>query len=284
MSETRILEVVYRVRRFHPEKDEKPYWQEYTIQVEKGATVLDGLHRIRETTDPTLSYRYSCRMGVCGSCGMLISGKPRLACNTQIEEVLIQGNLVTVAPLPNFDVVKDLVPDLAPLFEKHRAVRPHILREGDALDPEPGTEWLQTPQELDRYVQFTYCIRCGLCMVACPTFATDPEYLGPMPLAQAYRYIADSRDGGFETRREIAGTAHGAYRCHYAGECSNVCPKGVDPARAIQLLKREFVLSYLKVIRHRGKASRSEGPIAGAERKAGVPEAPAYTIEQKPLT
>jgi succinate dehydrogenase / fumarate reductase iron-sulfur subunit len=267
-------DILFHVRRFHPEQKSEPWWQDYTVRVEPGMTVLDGLHRIKETVDPTLSYRYSCRMGVCGSCGMLINGRPCLACNTQILEVT--RNRLALAAMPNYEIVKDLVPALTPLFEKHVAVHPYIERK--KMDEKPG-EFIQSPEELDRYLQFSYCIRCGLCMAACPTVASDRNYLGPMPLAQSHRYNSDSRDDGFSERKKIVGSSHGAFRCHYAGECSNVCPKGVDPARAIQLLKRDLVFSYLGLLTRRPRAQLSQGPPADAKRRADIPEPPPYTVK-----
>jgi succinate dehydrogenase / fumarate reductase iron-sulfur subunit len=192
-------------------------------------------------------------MGVCGSCGMLLNGRPSLACNTQILHIAT-GRL-TLASLPNFDIIKDLVPDLGPLFSKHMAMHPHIIREDQDEMLNPSGELYQHPKELTEYLQFTYCIKCGLCMSACPTLATDPDYFGPQPITQAYRYSKDTRDEGFFMRRESVGGAHGAFRCHYAGECSNVCPKGVDPARAIQFMKRTLVADFLK-LRKRKRASR----------------------------
>lgn len=267
-------DILFHVRRFDPEQDSKPRWQDYTVRVEPGMTVLDGLHRIKESLDPTLSWRYSCRMGVCGSCGMLINGRPRLACNTQIFDVT-RSRLV-LAAIPNYAVVKDLVPDLSPMFEKHVSVHPYIERKDIG---EEAAEFIQTPEELERYLQFSYCIRCGLCVSACPTVASDRFYLGPMPLAQAHRYNSDSRDDSFSERKKVAGASHGAFRCHYAGECSNVCPKGVDPARAIQLLKRDLVFSYLRLLKRRPCAQLSKGPAADAKRRPDIPQAPPHTVK-----
>jgi succinate dehydrogenase / fumarate reductase iron-sulfur subunit len=269
--------VVFTIRRYDPEKDAKPYYQNFTLDVEPGMTVLDGLHVIREEQDQTLSWRYSCRMGVCGSCGMMVNGKPMLACNNQILD--ISKKRLVIAPMPNFDIIKDLVPDLSSLFEKHLSVRPFIHREDTKEREEPTGEYSQSPHELERYLQFSYCIRCGLCMSACPTLATDVEYLGPMPLAQTHRWNADTRDEGFQARKSVAGDAHGAFRCHYAGECSNVCPKGVDPARAIQFLKRQLVMDYFKLLK-KGRGCQVVGPPTDSKRREGVPEPPAYTVEQ----
>ena len=268
-------DILFVIRRYNPETDAAPHNKEYTVHVEPGMTVLDGLHEIKNNQDSTLSWRFSCRMGVCGSCGMLIGGKPMLACNTQILH--LTDRVLTVGPLPNFQIIKDLVPDLRPMFEKHMAGEPFIHR--DDVDPKgiPADEYYQTPEELTRFLQFSYCIKCGACMAACPTLALDKDYLGPMPLAQLHRYNVDTRDAGFDRRKTIAGGSFGVARCHYAGECSNVCPKGVDPARAIQLMKRDLVSSYLRLRKQRGLCG-AIGPDPHAKPKEKVPKAPPFTV------
>jgi succinate dehydrogenase / fumarate reductase iron-sulfur subunit len=207
---------------------------------------------------------------------MLVNGKPMLACNTQILDV--SDKALTLAPLPNFEIIKDLVPDLNPLFERHVASQPYIQREDKEEMDTPTGQFFQSPHELEAFLQFTYCIKCGCCMAACPTMATDPEYLGPVALAQAYRYNTDTRDGGFKSRKKNVASAHGAFSCHYAGECSNVCPKGVDPARAIQLMKKDLVLDYLK-LKRKQEPSEVLGPPIG-EKKPPI-EFPPFTVEQK---
>jgi len=275
---TGTKDIVFVVRRYNPETDGAPHNKEYTVRVEPGMTVLDGLHEIKNYQDSTLAWRFSCRMGVCGSCAMLINGKAMLACNTQILH--LTDRVLTVGPLPNFDIVRDLVPDLQPMFEKHISGLPHIKREDQDPKATPTDEYYQTPEELTRFLQFSYCIKCGACMAACPTLATDKNYLGPMPLTQFHRYNVDTRDAGFDDRKKIAGGQAGVARCHYAGECSNVCPKGVDPARAIQLMKRDLVFGYLGLKRRKG-ACGTIGPDSKGTRKEGVPDPPPYTIDQK---
>lgn len=268
-------EVTFRIRRFDPAIDQAPHWEDYRLAYTPGMTVLEGLKQIKEKLSPTLAWRSSCRMGVCGSCGMFVNGLPRLGCNTQVSE--LGTSLVTVAPLPNFNTIRDLVPDLVPMFEAHVALKPHILREDSAEQAAPTGEFWQSIHQLEEYLQFSYCIKCGCCMAACPTYATDPEYSGPMPLAQAYRYTADSRDGGFSDRREILAGGRGPWRCHFAGECSRVCPKGVDPARAIQLMKRDLVLGYLHLWKQPCPAGLAAVP-PGTQKRAGIPDAPAPTF------
>jgi succinate dehydrogenase / fumarate reductase iron-sulfur subunit len=270
-----VAEVTYRIRRFDPEKNTAPHWEDHTIELTPGMTVLDGLLRIKETKSPTLAWRSSCRMGICGSCAMLVNGRACLACNTQVAD-LGTGTL-TVAPLPNFDTVRDLVPDLTPMFDRHTALHPYLVR-GDVEEQEsPTAEYWQSPEELERYLQFSYCIKCGCCMAACPTLALRSAYAGPMPLAAAQRYNADSRDDGFAVRKEALKGEGGPWSCHYAGECSRVCPKGVDPAKAIQLMKRDLVLDYLRLRRQRKPSALCTKPT-DIQRRPGIPEAPKPSV------
>jgi succinate dehydrogenase / fumarate reductase iron-sulfur subunit len=275
MSDANAKTILYRVRRYDPARNAVPQWQEFTIPRVPGMTVLDGLWAIKEMHDPTLAWRSSCRMGVCGSCGMLINGRPRLGCNTQVSE--LSAGVVAIAPLPNFDIIRDLVPDLAPMFDSHAALRPYVIRDDENEIENPTGEFGQSAHELEQYLQFSYCIKCACCMAACPTYATDPVYSGPMPLAQAHRYNSDTRDRGFKARTELLGGERGPWRCHFAGECSRVCPKGVDPAKAIQLMKRELVLDYIRLRKGHVPATVVSKAKAG-KRRPDVPEAPAKTV------
>jgi succinate dehydrogenase / fumarate reductase, iron-sulfur subunit len=270
-----VRNVTFHVRRFDPEKDSAPRYVAYKVPVKPGMVVLEGLWYIKENLDASLAWRVSCRMGVCGSCGMLLNGHPTLACNTQILDIATTD--LVVAPLPNFPLIRDLLPDLAGTFEKHRSVMPFIAREdASALDSTEG-EHYQTPEELEHYLQFTYCIKCGCCAAACPTFATDPDYLTPLVMAQAYRYNVDTRDGGRKERAKVVGGGSGAFRCHYAGECSRACPKGVDPARAIQLLKRQLVMDYLHLAKGQKPCAMLHGKGEGKP-LPDIPPAPARTV------
>ena len=243
-SQTQTLEekaqtIVFKIFRYDASKGKSPTFRSYKVPVVRGMTVLDALLYIRQNLDPTISFRVSCRMGICGSCGMLINMVPRLACQTQI--LPLKAKVIELAPLPNFPVIKDLVVDMDGFFEKHKEVKPYLYRIDRAEQENPKGEYLQTPQELEAYLQFAYCIKCGLCYSACPTTATDKRFLGPQALSQSYRYSADSRDQGFKLRVPVVDDPHGLWRCHFAGACSYVCPKGVDPALAIQLMKKAVI-------------------------------------------
>jgi succinate dehydrogenase / fumarate reductase iron-sulfur subunit len=173
---------------------------------------------------------------------MKINGRPRLACFTKISE--LNSDVVTVEPMNNFPIVRDLVVNFERLFANHKKMQPFVIRD----DTEVGwttKEFLQTPEEHEEYIQFANCIKCGLCNSACPTMATDSSFLGPQALGQAYRYVADNRDKGKDKRLKIIDESHGIWRCHFAGSCSQVCPKGVDPAMGIQLL-RGYMLGFRK--------------------------------------
>jgi succinate dehydrogenase / fumarate reductase iron-sulfur subunit len=185
---------------------------------------------------------------------MFINNLPMLACQTQVLH--LDSDVVTVAPLPNYPNVKDLVPDLEPLIEKHAAIKPFIIHTNAKEVDEPTGEFIQSAEEREALSQFTYCIKCGLCLAACPTVATDPLFLGPQALAQAYRYTVDNRDCGLRERLEAIDAFHGPYQCHMAGACSQACPKGVDPAFGIQLLKRTLVLDSIGFGRKKSKVAK----------------------------
>ena len=275
---TEIVKTVrYRVRRYIPGQDKQPRWETFEVPVYRGMTVLDGLGYIKENLDPTLAWRSSCRMAVCGSCAMFINGLPRLACETQILH--LETDIVEVAPLPNMDNVRDLVPDLSAMFEKHKSTKPWLIRNDIGEMENPTAEYDQTPEELETYLQFAYCMKCACCMAACPTLATDAGFMGPQPLTQAYRFTADPRDTGFAERRDVVSGEDGVWKCHFAGACSEVCPKGVDPAFGNQLLRGELVARYLRLRGDKRPAPVLQHP-RNVERNPDIPEAPEKTVEQ----
>lgn len=270
---SQVREVIFRVRRYNPEEGKK-WWAEYKVPTIRGMTVLDALLYIKENLDHTLSLRYSCRMGVCGSCGMVINGTPMLACSTQVLD--LESTRVTVEPLPNFTLLRDLVVDFTDFFKKHSEIHPYIIRVNRGEAENPIREYRMMPEELNEIIQFAYCIKCGLCYSACPTTSIDREYLGPQALAQAFRWNIDVRDEGLPLRLEKVDTSHGCWRCHFAGSCSAVCPKGVDPAQGIQML-RALILAIAA-----GKSKTKKGaPIAPpsiSPRRPEIKEAPKPTV------
>jgi succinate dehydrogenase iron-sulfur subunit len=229
------------VTRFDPDRDEKPHTQSYDIPVRDDWKVLDALNYIKDEVDPTLSHRWSCRMAVCGSCGMQVNGEPRLTCKTALREY---GSTVEVAPLANFPVVRDLVVELEGFMERLQAVKPWIIRAKEEA-AQVGA-FKQTPDELAAFKQFSMCINCMLCYAACPVVANEPDFLGPAALALGHRYNQDSRDQGASERHEVFREDGGVFSCSYANECSEVCPKHVDPSAAIQQAKLLNVMDWAK--------------------------------------
>ena len=232
--------ITLRISRYNPEYDDASGFMEFNVSYEKWTTVLEAILEVKQYIDHSVAVRYSCRQATCGSCGMMINGKPRLACFTKISE--LNSNVITVEPMNNFPIIRDLAVKFERLFDSHHKIKPYLIRDDTELESD-AKEFLQSPKEVEQYIQFANCIKCGLCNSACPTMATDSSFVGPQALAQAYRYVADSRDKGKDTRLKIIDESHGIWRCHFAGSCSQVCPKGVDPAMGIQLL-RGYLLGF----------------------------------------
>lgn len=228
--------VTIKVFRANRIKGDPVRYDSFEVPVQRWTTVLDALIYAKSNRDSSIGIRYSCRMASCGSCGMKINGIPRLACYTKISE--LEGSTITCEPLQNFPHIRDLVTDFSQFFNHHKEMKPYIHNENaDMVDREKLSEFKQSQEDVDKYLQFSYCIRCGLCYSACPTVATDTKFPGPQALSQAYRYYADTRDNDKKERINIVDDRHGIWRCHFAGSCSVVCPKGVDPALGIQLLR-----------------------------------------------
>jgi len=229
------------ITRFDPDKDQVPKTQTYEIECRPDWKVLDAINFIKDEVDPTLSHRWSCRMAVCGSCGMNVNGEPKLTCKTSLAEY---GDVVEIEPLANFPIVRDLVVDFESFMEKFRSVKPWIIRAKEKA-PEEGT-CSQSPEELEAFRHFSMCINCMLCYAACPVVANAPEFLGPAAIALGHRYNLDSRDEGAAERNEIFRGEGTIFECSYANECSEVCPKNVDPAAAINQAKLLAVLDWAK--------------------------------------
>jgi len=220
------------------------HFDRFEVPVQRWTTVLDALLYAKSYQDSSIGIRYSCRMASCGSCGMKINGIPRLACYTKISE--LAGSTITCEPLINFPHIRDLVTDFSQFFKHHKEMQPYIHnKNADIKDTRKLSEFKQSPEDVDKYLQFSNCIKCGLCYSACPTVATDTKFPGPQALSQVYRYYADTRDDAIKERLDIVDERHGIWRCHFAGSCSVVCPKGIDPALGIQLL-RGYMMGFSK--------------------------------------
>jgi fumarate reductase iron-sulfur subunit len=231
-----------RVSRYRPDTDSAPHWQDYDVPLRKEWTVLDGLNHVKNEIDTTLAFRWSCRMGICGSCGANVNGEPKLTCGTFLTDYA--PGPVRIEPLANFPVIRDLVVELSDFLAKLGTVQPWLIR--DEEQPVADGEYLQTPAELDEYKQFSMCINCMLCYSACPVYGLDSKFLGPAALALAQRYNLDSRDDGAHRRLTVLSQPEGVWGCTFVGECSRACPKGVDPAGAIQRLKLTAALAAVK--------------------------------------
>ena len=231
-----------QVARYRPEQESEATFDEYDVPCPKEWVVLDGLNHVKDQLDGTLSFRWSCRMGICGSCGMTVNGEPKLTCATFLSEYA--PGPVRVEPLRNFPVIRDLIVDIGDFMRKLVRVQPWIVRETEQ-SPAEGA-YRQTPEEMDDYKPFSMCINCMLCYAACPIYALDPKFIGPAAIALAQRYNLDSRDQGASARLNVLSEHEGIWGCTFVGECTKVCPKHVDPAGAIQRYKLTAALESIK--------------------------------------
>lgn len=238
MADTITLEVF----RYDPEKDQKPWFKKYEVPFKKEWVILDALNYIKDELDGSLTYRWSCRMGVCGSCGMMINGSSVLTCATFLQDYL--PGPIRIEPLDNFPVIKDLIIEMSDFIEKLKRVKPWVIREEEEATPQG--EYLQTPDELEDYKQYSMCINCMLCYAACPVYGLEPTFLGPAAIALGQRYNYDNRDQGNKEREGVLAHEDGIWQCTFVGECSAVCPKDVDPAGAIQRYKVESTNKWWK--------------------------------------
>lgn len=238
MSET----ITLRVLRYSPDTDTEPHFQDFVLPYHDEWVVLDALAYIKDTLDSSLAYRGSCHMAVCGSCGMMIDGQPKLACHTFLRDY--RGRGVRVEPLENFAIERDLIVDQDGFLEKLAALHPYLITGHE--EPPAEVEYRVTPNQLAAFRPFAQCVNCLLCYAACPQVALAPGFSGPAALTLAHRYTLDPRDAGEDKRAEIADTPHGIWDCTFVGACSEVCPKGVDPAAAIQQTKIRASIRWLK--------------------------------------
>jgi len=235
-------QIALEITRYSPERDKIPSIASFDVPLRKEWVILDALNYIKDKVDGSLSFRWSCRMGVCGSCGMTVNGEPKLTCATFLADYA--PGPVRVEPLKNFPVMRDLIVEITDFLAKLAKVKPWIIRRKEM--PVSEGEYLQTPDQLDAYRQFSMCINCLLCYAACPVYGLDPLFAGPAALALAQRYNMDSRDEGKNERMDILSQHDGIWGCTFVGECTQVCPKHVDPAGAIQQYKLTAAQEWLK--------------------------------------
>ncbi len=228
------MQLQCKVRRYNPTVDQKPYFSVYEVNAEPTDRVLDVLNTIKWELDGTLTYRRSCAHGVCGSDAVRINGRNRLACKVLVRDV---GTKVTIEPMMGFDIVRDLVVDMEPFFEKYKAVRPYLIND----EPAPVTERLQSPEERAAFDDTTKCILCAACTTACPPFWSNPDFVGPAALVNAHRFIFDSRDKAGAERADIISSREGVWRCRTVFNCTDACPRGIQVTNAMEEVKRKLL-------------------------------------------
>ena len=227
----------FLIYRYDPDKSEQPRIDRYDVDLSNtGPMVLDALIKIKNDIDPSITFRRSCREGVCGSCSMNIDGTNTLACTKYVNDV--KGD-VKIFPLPHMPVIKDLVVDMETFFESYKKVMPYLVNEED-----PGErERLQSPEDRDKFEDTTKCILCAACTTSCPVFWTADTYVGPAAIVNAHRFVFDSRDNASKQRLEILKDVNGAFRCRTAFNCTSACPKGLNPAKAIAEIKKMIAVA-----------------------------------------
>ena len=229
------MEYTLRIKRYNPEIDVKPHFEEYKVEASPTDRVLDALNEIKWHQDGTLTYRRSCAHGVCGSDAMRINGRNRLACKVLMQDL---GKRITIEPLIGFKVIKDMVVDMDQFFGAYKSVKPYLI-----ADEAPGAgERLQSPEQRERFEDTTKCILCASCTTACPITWTNESFVGPAAIVNAHRFIFDSRDQGAADRLRILNSQSGVWRCRTVFNCTDACPRGIEVTKAIEEVKRALLL------------------------------------------
>ncbi|MBX3238058.1 MAG: succinate dehydrogenase iron-sulfur subunit [Nitrospiraceae bacterium] len=243
------MRLTFTIRRFNPETDRNPHEEDYRLDVGRGMTVLEALIRIKNEQDGALSLRYSCRSAICGSCAMQINGSEKLACRTSIRKELERHGRITIAPLPNLPVIKDLVVDMSHFWEKIRAVTPWLGETSHPTKRYGPSGQLRLKPESYHFHNVDACIMCGACVGACTSHAVSPGFLGPAALAKSERFLADPREPGPSKHRRLVALQgqDGIWDCTRCNMCVQVCPKDVQPMEAIIRLRRASLQHNLKV-------------------------------------
>ena len=231
-----LMTVSLRVKRYNPEVDTKPHWQDFTVEgVEGTDRVLDVLHKVKWYQDGTLTFRRSCAHGVCGSDAMVINGANGLACQVLMQD--LGSTDLVVEAIRGLPVIKDLVVDMEPFFAQYRSVLPYLI----AGDPPGYEERYQSSEDRERFDDTTKCILCAACTTSCPVYWGNSAYVGPAAIVQAHRFIFDSRDEGAGDRLDILNERSGVWRCRTAFNCSHACPRGIKVTQAIEEVKRAIL-------------------------------------------
>lgn len=263
------MRVTFHIQKYNPEKDPKPHEEPYRLDVGHGTTVLEALMRLKNEVDGTLTFRYACRSAICGSCAMEINGGEKLACKTQVRPELERHGEIRIGPLKNLPLIKDLVVEMNPFWEKIRSIRPW-------LEPLPH-EQVDPVRMRDAYTAFNNveaCILCGACVAACTVYEVEKSFAGPAALAKAWRFVADPREAAAPERLQRMQGDGGIWDCTRCNYCVEVCPKDVKPMEAIILLRRasiqsgmtqtigsRHITSFMDIIRHEGRLNEGLMPM-----------------------
>lgn len=234
------MQVNMRIYRFNPEVDKKPHYENYQLEAEPTDRVLDLLEYVKGNFDGTLSFRRSCAHGVCGSDGMRINGRNRLACKVLVHD--LGAAKILVEPMLGLPVIKDLIVDMEPFFENYRSVLPYLIND----EPAPKQERLQSAAERERFDDTTKCILCACCTTSCPSYWANGQYVGPAAIVNAHRFIFDSRDRAGAERLRILNDQFGVYRCHTIFNCTEACPREIQVTRAIGEVKKAIALGKIE--------------------------------------
>jgi succinate dehydrogenase / fumarate reductase iron-sulfur subunit len=241
-------DVTLKIQRFDPTADTQPYWQKFVVKTKPGMTVLDALFEVLNHQDGTLAFRFCCRAGVCGSCAMVIAGKVRLACETQVSS--LKREEIMLSPLPHQKIVKDLAVDYDLFFDRLKGVKPYLV----GKQPVPEKEYIQMPKERVPINEPIDCIMCGACTSACTMAWLNKGYLGPAALLKSYRFLVDTRDSLTDERLDLIESENGVFRCHTQFNCVEVCPKKLNPTEAIQKQKIKLIKRKLFGRKRKAKA------------------------------
>ncbi|MBA3753362.1 MAG: succinate dehydrogenase iron-sulfur subunit [Nitrospira sp.] len=270
------MRLSFTIQRFNPETDQRPHQEDYRLDIGRGMTVLEALIRIKNELDGSLSMRYSCRSAICGSCAMRINGTEKLACRTSIRKEFERHGRIAIDPLPNLPIIKDLVVDMSPFWDKIRAVTPWLTPVTHPTKRYGSSGQLRLLPDTYQFHNVDACIMCGACVAACASYEVSPGFLGPAALAKAARFVADPREpaAAKQARLTTLQESHGMWDCTRCNMCVQVCPKDVQPMEAIIRLRRSalqhgltstegarHITGFVDLVRHEGRLNEALMPL-----------------------
>lgn len=259
---------IVRIQRFNPDTDKKPYLKEYRVELKPGMTILDALHTIKTEQDGSVTFRRSCRHGICGSCAMNVNGSNMLVCEKPLDKHLDGSGRVTIRPLPYLPIIKDLVADQTTFWEQYLRVKPWLIPPDDI----PEKEFRMSAEEVAALQDAEHCIMCGACYSACPVVALNKQYIGPHALLKGFLRVMDPRDSAPGERLIDLGSDEGAYRCHTIFNCIDACPKHLNPTKAIETLRKlaQKRLAFEEARRERQKTLDQPIPVKEVKESTNV--------------